>query len=65
MKPTKYTYEVNGCQQSSRGFAAVTFGDATLSQIEALLARLDGMNSVSISATSKMGNRITISAVYS
>lgn len=56
--PTKFRYILNG-GQSQREFVCRVFGKETISFLE---ATIDGFNAqMSISITSALGNRLTIS----
>lgn len=56
--PTKFRYILNG-GQSQREFVCRVFGKETISFLE---ATIDGFNAqMSISITSDLGNRLTIS----
>lgn len=54
---TKFSYTVNG-GKSDREFAVMTFGEETVSFLEAMT----GFNAqeISVSVTSKLGNKLTI-----
>lgn len=55
----KFSYTING-GKSDREFAVTTFGEETVSLIEAIMDGFDTLKNMSISTTSKLGNRLTI-----